>query len=157
MKKRALSFALSMISLFATVAPAFAVETWTCNYKGRWTTNASKNAGDFNWVVYWVKDAKAGWNVLGNYHDRYGFSWFDGDCNNNKCTFNQTYKQGELKGSTYIWKGSYTDKTLAKGKTLNTISGNWGTKDQPVQGKWNAKATCSINPANFDVKKALEK
>lgn len=157
MKKLALTFALSVMALSATVGPAFAAETWTCNYKGKWATTSSENKGDFNWVVYWVKESVGKWSVLGNYTDRYGFSWFDGNCGNGKCTFNQTYKQGDLKGNTYIWQGDYTDKSLGKGKTLNTIAGRWGTKDVPNQGQWNAIATCRMNPANFNVHKALEK
>lgn len=157
MRKAILTLSLALTALTASVAPALAAESWTCKYKGAWVTTASGNSDNFNWTVYWVQ-SEEGWHILGNFRDKYGFSWLDGNCADNSCDFIQTYKEGKLKGKSYYWTGDYTDKTQSAGVTHNYFEGTWGYSADNYEdgGNWKAQAICIKNPAGFNVDKALK-
>jgi|JI61114C2RNA_FD_contig_31_7667573_length_794_multi_7_in_0_out_0_1 hypothetical protein len=128
---------------------AVAEDVWSCSYTGEWTTEGTNDHGDFKWLVKWERpDEKASWHIIGDYNDRFGASFLDGNCNTEKkCDMTQTYTSGSLNGSVYEWSGTYTDKADASGtagKTTNTFTGTWkDASGKGNKGKWTAEAVCT--------------
>ncbi len=137
---RSRSIFLAVCLGVAAMSPAFA-ERWLCEYDGQWSTFNSNEKGKFNWSVEW-QGTRNGWEVTGDYEDRFGKSTLDGKCDDSSCRFGQTYRSGELKGKRYFWKGDYTDDL--KGNTsTNRIQGTWGTNSAANDGgNWRAVALC---------------
>lgn len=131
---------LIMALSFIIAIPAQA-ETWSCEYDGSWLTYNSSNKGSFNWSVIW-KSKPGGWEITGNYSDRYGISVLNGNCNNHACSLTQVYQSGELSGNQYFWKGKYTDQANGSNKTINRFEGSWGSTPRANEGSWQALATC---------------
>jgi len=143
--------ALILVSVLATPAHA---ESWRCQYKGRWITTRTRNTDKMDWVLVWEK-AGAKWKVVGDYSDKYGRASFDGECDDTKCDFEQSYKTGKLAGKKYYFTGSYTDRALSATSTENTFKGTWGyAKSNRLNGGiWDSIATCkqdtSAKPATL--------
>jgi hypothetical protein len=118
-------------------------EQWKCTYTGQWSTRGSSDAGTFAWALKWVS-GPAGWKVLGDYTDKYGYSYLDGLCANKVCQLNQHYKSGRLAGKWYYWQGTYTDRFEGPNRTINTFVGTWGytPANRAAGGPWSATAIC---------------
>ena len=120
---------MNLIKLVAAAVLAMtttaAAETWECRYTGHWTTEDSGNAGDFTWLLTW-RTAGAGWELTGNYTDRYGKSTLDGHCQQSECKMRQHSVSGSLDGKTYFWRGTYTDSADGNDRTINKFTGTWG-------------------------------
>lgn len=137
MRNRFLMF--TMLLGLTTTAQA---EIWACNYDGQWSTFNSNDRGVFNWKVIWQSNAKDGWNITGDYTDQYGESVLNGTCSGRSCSLTQDYRNGQLQGKRYYWKGDYTDQ-MDGATSINRFNGTWGTSSQASDGgKWNAVATC---------------
>ncbi|BBL75721.1 hypothetical protein [Methylomagnum ishizawai] len=117
-------------------------EIWICDYDGSWSTFGSNNKGRFTWNVFWKGKAGVGWEIDGEYTDRYGKSLLDGNCNDHTCSLTQVYRSGELNGKQYFWKGNYTDEAIGNAKTINRFEGTWGATPSAGDGLWRAVATC---------------
>ena len=139
MKKQIVMATLVALALTAT---SLAAETWSCTYHGSWKTTGTGNSGNLHWVVKWVKKGSV-WKIIGDMNDKYGFSYFDGTCQNKSCVIKQTYKTGSLVGKPYTYSGTYSDQNLGPGKTKNTIRGNWVGNNNT--GTWSATGTCVKN------------
>lgn len=131
------------VCLTAASLTAAHAERWSCSYDGQWTTFNSPERGRFVWKVDWNSTSR-GWEVTGNYEDRFGLSELDGFCGEQSCSLRQVYKAGELRGQQFFWKGNYTDEAgSTSDRTVNRISGTWGkSRDARDGGDWRAVATC---------------
>jgi len=144
---------MGMLTLgFSSTSAQANTARWTCNYTGKWYTKHKKFGGHFTWSVTWVWNTKtSSWKVIGDYEDKFGFSYFDGFCSNNKkgryCDLYQLYKTGKLKGKRYRWYAKYKDlkyfnDRFGRRRTLNKFKGSWyyGGK---YHGRWFSKAICT--------------
>ncbi|MCX5741146.1 MAG: hypothetical protein NT062_01465 [Proteobacteria bacterium] len=132
-----------------TTAPAHA-DTWKCLYKGKWVTTKTKNSDAMDWLLKWDSIPGGKWRVIGDYKDKYGHAWFDGECDARTCNFTQDYKEGKLVGKKYYFTGTYTDKPIDASTTENTFQGTWGYKpdDRTNGGTWASVATCHQDTAS---------
>ena len=135
---------VTTLVLLMTGAAAHA-EMWNCDYDGSWDTFDSSNQGSFQWHVIWQSSARGGWNLTGDYEDRYGESTLNGSCNDHSCLLKQAYSSGELEGKNYYWRGDYTDD-LDGDTSVNNFTGTWGTTSAAENGgNWHAIANCTRN------------
>jgi hypothetical protein len=133
--------ATTVMVVVASNDVAFA-EQWQCDYKGKWSTTGTSDSGLFDWKLKWTSKP-GGWEVAGNYKDKYGESTLDGSCENKQCTLTQAYFKGELDGNKYTWAGKYTDKWESKSRTTSTFTGTWRAHHNANHGVWNATAVCN--------------
>lgn len=133
----------------AVESSASAQAKWKCAYTGSWTKKGV-HAGNFSWNVDWNKRPRD-WKVIGNYRDRFGFSFLDGRCATGDkgrfCNLHQTYKSGKLQGRKYRWYGTYKDFKLprdraGRARTRNVFRGEWYLNGT-YGGKWRATALCT--------------
>jgi len=133
-------FMAALVVGLTAITGSLAAENWECKYSGSWTRTSDGKSGDLSWTVTWVKQG-GGWTVIGNMNDQYGVSAVNGSCANKNCTFTQAYSSGSLVGKPYVYVGSYTDKVLGDGQTINNFTGTWTGNGN--SGAWKAKAMCS--------------
>lgn len=133
---------LAVLAAGLMATSGLAADNWECKYSGSWTRTKDGKSGDLVWTVTWVKQG-GGWTVVGNMNDQYGVSTVNGTCANKNCTFTQAYSTGSLVGKPYVYVGSYTDKVLGDGQTMNNFTGTWTGNGNA--GAWKAKAICQRN------------
>jgi hypothetical protein len=139
---RRLLFIIALLSLVALPASAFA-EDWECKYTGHWTMDGAKDNDNFSWIVIWRAEGPDKWAVVGNNADKYGESTMDGHCDAKTCILHQEYKNGQLVGHKYTWRGTFVDKPESPTSVINAFKGEW--REEPngaSHGGWEAAARC---------------
>lgn len=137
-----LSVLITAFLSVTTVASISVDQVWRCFYKGTQTSVGSK-AADFTWVVTWVGSGNS-WMIKGRTEN----SETMGSCKDFTCNVREEITTGKTTGQWYYWIGTYQEQDIGPGKTINTLSGTWGSKpeDRKSGGTFKTKATCTLVP-----------